>query len=103
MLRGRIDTDKIKGKKRMGEEENGKTGRPRWFKIVIILFVCYTVCVFAWLGFLVMTGDQEGPIPEKYSTAAAVCVSIVILGPFCIVILDVSIKIIRRMKKWAEK
>jgi hypothetical protein len=85
------------------EENKKKAGRPAWFKIIIILFVCYTVCVFLWLGWMVMTGEKDDAIPEKFGTPAIICITIVFFGPFLIVGLDLSIKIIRRMKKWANE
>ena len=87
----------------MSETAVAKFKRPAWLKSIIILFVCYVVLLFGWLGWMVITGEGEGPIPEKYKKVIGICLIIVACGPFVIVGVDLCTRFILKMKKWAEE
>ena len=78
-------------KEKMGEENN-EYKRPKWLKRTGLIFVIFVIVLFSWLGFMVLTGEEDGPIPEKYKTIIAICLWVSFLGGVLIGLTDAVCK-----------
>ena len=75
--------------------ETKKGTRPKWYKAGIAVYVVFVVLFFGWLGWMVLTGEQEGPIPQKYEPGIFIGFMAVVAGVVVITIMELALRIIR--------